>query len=362
MQNEDLIELTYEAAFLPELWPDVCDRIAGYGDAYSTSLITLDHNNSYRWVSSTKIQEQMALFADSPLRAQNVRPFRHLEKAPFSYLRDIDVMTEEEIANDPVYGEFMRPWGLGWTLGDVLQEPTGHLLVVDLIRKESEGPFGTEHIQRMNEMKSHLTRASWMASRLAFKEAASMVQALELLALPAAVISDAGAVVAANDALQRLSPDITIGRGNRMAVASQRANELLTVAIAAVAQGREAAVQSIPLLLSEEPPPSILHIVPIRRSARDIFSRSSAIVIVTRLAAGAVWSTGVLTGLFDLTTSEAVVAREMARGATIDEAAIRLKLSPQTVRTYLKRVYSKTGTSRQAELVALLATPTVTAG
>lgn len=55
-----------------------------------------------------------------------------------------------------------------------------------------------------------------------------------------------------------------------------------------------------------------------------------------------------------LTATEARLAWLLAEGHTLQSAAGQLGVTHGTVRTHLKRVFSKTGTSRQAELVALV--------
>jgi DNA-binding CsgD family transcriptional regulator len=59
---------------------------------------------------------------------------------------------------------------------------------------------------------------------------------------------------------------------------------------------------------------------------------------------------------YGLTLAEVRVALSVASGITIGHAAQRLKISVNTVKTHLRRVYEKTGTSRQAQLARLLAT------
>lgn len=58
--------------------------------------------------------------------------------------------------------------------------------------------------------------------------------------------------------------------------------------------------------------------------------------------------------LFDFTKAEARLAQLLAQGLTIDEAAERLAVSRNTLRTHLRSVFVKTGTSRQSELVRTL--------
>jgi DNA-binding CsgD family transcriptional regulator len=59
-------------------------------------------------------------------------------------------------------------------------------------------------------------------------------------------------------------------------------------------------------------------------------------------------------GLFQLTSAEAALCRRLMHGDTIETHADAMGLSTWTVRTHLRNVFGKTGTSRQAELVALL--------
>ncbi len=64
----------------------------------------------------------------------------------------------------------------------------------------------------------------------------------------------------------------------------------------------------------------------------------------------------VLMALFGLTRAEARVAGALAEGRSLEEVSERFRLSKQTVRTQLKSVFFKTGTSRQSELVRLVLT------
>jgi len=57
-----------------------------------------------------------------------------------------------------------------------------------------------------------------------------------------------------------------------------------------------------------------------------------------------------------LTPAEASLASVMMQGCPVEEAADRLGVSVNTAKTHLKRVFAKTGVTRQAELVYLLLT------
>jgi DNA-binding CsgD family transcriptional regulator len=61
-----------------------------------------------------------------------------------------------------------------------------------------------------------------------------------------------------------------------------------------------------------------------------------------------------LVQLFRLSPAEARLARALALGKTPEEFATECELSMATVRTQLRKVFEKTGTARQAELMKLL--------
>jgi len=61
-----------------------------------------------------------------------------------------------------------------------------------------------------------------------------------------------------------------------------------------------------------------------------------------------------LQDLFGLTPMEAMIGARLAEGAALERIAETIGISLSTVRFHLKNLYSKTGTARQAELVALI--------
>ena len=58
--------------------------------------------------------------------------------------------------------------------------------------------------------------------------------------------------------------------------------------------------------------------------------------------------------LYGLTRSEARIAAILMQGRSVEDAAGDLEVSTNTIRTHLKRVFSKTGTLRQGDLISLL--------
>jgi DNA-binding CsgD family transcriptional regulator len=58
--------------------------------------------------------------------------------------------------------------------------------------------------------------------------------------------------------------------------------------------------------------------------------------------------------LFDLTPAEAAVARRLTAGLSLEDAASSLDISRNTARAHLRSIFSKSGITRQTELVRLM--------
>jgi DNA-binding NarL/FixJ family response regulator len=97
-------------------------------------------------------------------------------------------------------------------------------------------------------------------------------------------------------------------------------------------------------------------VLPLRRNAHEIFSGGDTLVAVTTLSASSTApSPAVLESLFDFGQSEVTFATALVEGLTVREAAQKCGLTESSGRTYLARLFAKTGTHRQAELITLLA-------
>jgi DNA-binding NarL/FixJ family response regulator len=82
--------------------------------------------------------------------------------------------------------------------------------------------------------------------------------------------------------------------------------------------------------------------------------RAAALVFVREVDSRALPSPEALRALFNLNPSEARLAHALASGLDLKEAAEAQAVTLSTARTYLKRLFQKTGVNRQAELVRLL--------
>ena len=103
--------------------------------------------------------------------------------------------------------------------------------------------------------------------------------------------------------------------------------------------------------------PTSVGIRPIRMSGGLGGSPRSGFVLIARTAeASFEMDEAPLRAAYLLTAAEARVCSALITGENVHMLSLRLGISPQTARTHLKRIYDKTGTTRQAELLRLLVT------
>ena len=142
------------------------------------------------------------------------------------------------------------------------------------------------------------------------------------------------------DAMSLVSNRFVINRSND----AIRFQVALRAALAGVADRKVIAIagnDGVPLLLS------------ISRMSASL-GEARACVMITR--AGAVTEPDIepLAEHFSLTQVEIRLVRHLVKGLNVQETAKALQLKVDTVRTYLKQIFQKTGTHRQVELLQLV--------
>jgi DNA-binding CsgD family transcriptional regulator len=86
----------------------------------------------------------------------------------------------------------------------------------------------------------------------------------------------------------------------------------------------------------------------------DLAIGSASAILFIRASAAPLLTSDALKSLFGLTQSEALVAKALTEGKSVEEIASGAGVSLNTTRVHLKSIFGKTGTNRQAHLVALL--------
>lgn len=354
--SESLVTSIYEAAALPELWPSVLQRIAAQVDAADASFLAM---LSCRWSGSWlgMVGSPAFPYDDYVIKKVSERsqlPERLLAWEGAGFASTSEGFTEDEWQRDPYYLDVSKPNRLGHAAATAIRNPSGEVIVVHLDSYASRWDFTRDEIERLNALRPHLARATLLATRWRLERLKSVAEALEALHLPALILDGAGRVLAANKLIEPLTGYINWLARDRIALIDSAANRLLTAAIAELHDVQSTAVRSFAARSAAGEDRVVGHLIPTPGLARDMFGGGSGILILTPITAPEPPDVALIRGLFDLTPREAVVARAIAQGLTVDDIAGRDGVSPETVRTQVKAVLGKTGTGRQVEAAVLL--------
>jgi DNA-binding CsgD family transcriptional regulator/PAS domain-containing protein len=265
------------------------------------------------------------------------------------------------------YADWIRPNDLEEGLFVRL---TGHANPTSFVvagSKRSQSFDSADRVTLMAELVPHLQQALCAHDQLSAltRRNGDLADALNMLPHGIIVVGTGLRILECNTAAENLLAE---GQALRMSAgclaasarhAQQRLQQLVHSAIAGDGSG----VRSGGALACDRPAPHgpyVLHVLPIdRRTVGVVTPGPTALVVVVDADRDPFPEAPILRQLYDLTTAEATVARLLAHGRCPTAIADQLSLSPTTVKTHLRAIFDKTGTHRQAELVAhlLSATP-----
>lgn len=352
-----LIDRIYEASVVPELWPAVLDDLARLTDAKGGLLFSVS-DKVLSWTATDNLQDVFASYVSDGWFRRCGRRVCMFEKGHSAFITEQDYWSEEELEANEIYRDFFRPLDLGWSAGTGLAIPTGDRIVFSVERAYSSGPMEKQNVELLNEVRPHLARSAMVAARLGLKAAEGARETLAKLGVPTILLNAGGMALETSNLTDDISEYLVWGAENRLSFTDTHASGLLQSSMESLGADISS-VGSFPVRNKANKAVLVAHLIPITQSAYDIFAQGYALLVLLPLASKMAPSADLVMSLFDLTASEAHVARSLVAGQSVDDIAADRGVSLNTIRTHLRKVMEKTGASRQAELVALLAGVTV---
>jgi DNA-binding CsgD family transcriptional regulator len=349
--DPELVDRIYECSLVPELWPGVLHEVGRIAEAGASLFITKDDVIS--WTASKLAHEATAKFVKEGWFWRGQVVARLFAARHAGFLTDLDLFTRDELVQEPIYRDIWSQFGAGWAVATAIPIPTGENLSLVLPRRTERGPVERAVVQKLDELRPHLARSALLSARLQLERARIASETLAALGLPALVLNEQGKVLAANSVIEALTGYVQWRAQDRVSLKDKAADKLLRDGIAAI-DVAGAAVCSFPVRDTGAEAMMVAHVIPIRLSARDIFVRCAAALVLTPVTTPQAPPVELVQSLFDLTPAEARVARSLAAGKTVADIATDGGVSRNTILGQLRCVMEKTGCHRQAEVVGLL--------
>jgi DNA-binding CsgD family transcriptional regulator len=273
-----------------------------------------------------------------------------------------DWLDIDEFRTTTFYNEWARPQGLEDATNILLGKSADGTSRLSIMKGGGLVDRRMYHV--MSRLTPHVQRAMQVRQKLQRQNALDAVSARTLDALRSAVLlldSD-GFITHANTSAQDMLDEADVLRAvrGRLATSDLAADRGLRQALADTAFGERAvASATVSLhLTARDGSHYVGHLVPLTAGRRQTFAacyEACAVLFVSKAALDTIVAPDLIRKLFKLTPTELRVLLAIVEIGGVPDVARSMGVAETTIKTHLARIFMKTGTKRQADLVRLMA-------
>ena len=361
----DLVGRIYDAALDASHWPAVLQ-----------DLVRLTHSNT-----GNLAEFDLANGATRPIAAIDMPAKGFSDYETYYWQQDIwtpkpgtfeigrAYSSRQTIADDVLlrsgfYHDWMKPLRLFHGMGGIPLVEGQKMLLIGVHRPWSrQRSYGDQDVGLLQQLFPHFKRALQIQHRLdhAAVERASFAETVDHLLRGVFAFDSNGRLLWANRTGQELcrqADGLTIQKRNLMAALPAETQRLHQLIHHTVQMSNGASLFCGDSLLVSRPSglrPYIVLVSPLRAGRGRLDNRQPAVVVfVSDPERMPEVPLDRLMRLYGLTRAEARLAQQLAGGLDLKEIAATTHRTLNTLRSQLKQVFQKTGTSRQAQLVRLV--------
>ena len=368
MSNDEkltrLIATIYDAALDSVLWPEALAAIADFVDGRVGGLLTRDSTRrevNAHWHAGGD-PHYLRLYAETYSR---LGPVATSPPGDVEQIVSIpDLVPYDEFLDGRFYREWAEPQDWVDVAVAVLDKSASGCAYLSMSRDLETGMVDAAMRERMALIVPHVRRAVLIGKAIEFRQAetATFMDVLDGLSVGLFLIDANGRIVHANTAGSDMlgAGDLLRSIGGRLVAGDAQVEHSLRQTAAAAANGdREVGTRSIVVpLRARDEARYVAHMLPLSGGARGRTGAaySAVAALFVRKAELQYPSPPEVIGrTFDLTPAELRVLLGIVQIGGVPEVAAAFGIADTTVKTHLGRLYAKTGTARQADLVKLVA-------
>jgi DNA-binding CsgD family transcriptional regulator/PAS domain-containing protein len=361
-----LIGDVYDAALDPASWPKALEKTCRYVEGMASILLSQD--------SAQKTAEFHFSWGDDPEYTRSYQD-TYVKMNPLllpmvlttetgSVVANSDLLPIEEFRTTRFYQEWAQPQGYLDAVSATLDKSATGYAALAVTRHERDGLVDDGMRRRMQLLAPHFRRAVAIGKVIEANkvEAATLADALDGLAAGMFLVDASGRIVHANARGHAIVAEAKVlkGLGGRLSAIDLQADKTLadvftTADAGDVALGAKGI--AVPLA-ARDGERWVAHVLPLTSGARrqaSVCYAAVAAVFVREAALDLHSPLETLSDLYELTPAELRVLMAIVEIGGVPDVAPVLGISETTVKTHLRRLFEKTGTKRQADLVKLVA-------
>ena len=357
-----LVRDIYDAALDSALWADVLgkarDFVGGSAAAVYSRNATEKGLNVYHQDDRLDPHYRQLYFDRCAKRDPTIAGefFAQLEQP----IVTIDLLPYDELVD--TRQEWARPQQLVDLPRAIIEKSATGMSFFGVFCEERDGIADDEMRRRMRLIAPHLRRAMLIGAAMERKtaEAALLADALDGFSAGMFLVDASGRIVHANARGRAQLDERSVVRagGGKLAAIEAKANQELTLALANggdAALGVEGVAVPLTALDGEHYVAQVLPLTSGERRRAGAGYAAVAALFVRKAELDAPSPAEAIARLYKLTPSELRVLLGVVQVGGVPEVADALGIARATVRTHLQRLFDKTDTKRQSDLVKLVA-------
>jgi len=358
-----LIAGIYDAALDATRWPRVLASIADYVDGRVVGLLAKDPVGKQvkaHWHAGGD-PHYMRLYAETysrlgPIATSPLGEIEQIVSVP-------EIVPYEEFVRGRYYREWAEPQGWVDIAMAVIDKSANGTACLTISRDEEAGMVDATMRERLALVVPHVRRAVLIGKAIAFKqsEAEAFADVLDGLSASVFLVDPNGRILHANDAGENTlrGGDFLRSVGGRLVASDPQIDHGLRETVAAAASGdREIGSRGIAVPVStRDGERYVAHVLPLASGERHRAGppAATAALFVRKAALERAMPPEVIGKTYNLTPAELRVLLGIVDIGGVPEIATAFGVAETTVKTHLGRLFEKTGTGRQADLVKLVA-------
>jgi DNA-binding CsgD family transcriptional regulator len=355
----EAVHTFFEAAKSPRLWPSALKILS---DAVGAEGCVLKPGQAAPMppVVSPDLDECLMYALRNGWIENNARN----ERSIAAFGRGQDIVTESmvfspwELDNIPYCAEFINRFHYRWFAAMNLVGQGRSSIVLELQRPACSRPFSDAEIETMRRVRPHLVEAANMALHLADVHHDGLLAAFRTFHCGAILLDWRARVLRLGAMAEFLMGTALRVRGDGTLRARDGESDAALQQLIGSAIGSGELVAPGPVgvvsIARAGAPPFLARVIALPQPHADRLKPARAVLLLAEQDVEGTPQLPDLCQMFDLTNSEASTVAALAQGHNPREIAKMRRIGYTTVRTHLRSAFAKTGTRRQAELVALV--------
>lgn len=355
---ENCVDALYRSLAVPGGLTDAVGSLRRLFGATSATYIHLGPQNQFIDFAHQGHDPSMErLFVDRYAELDPTRPYV-LNGKPGQWVQD-DRLLDPETTTQPEYvNDFARPAGIRWFRGGKVFEDRSGAAFFSVQRPFDAPRFEAASITLLDHVRPHLQRVARLRAELAgsISIMSAATAAMDHLSIAVCLTDKHRKILYANSAAEAViatSSTLRIQHG-RLNSSKPEVTDMLQRSTAAATRHPRCATAFSPNPHSPVAQRVLVRAIPLSAELPLARFGHGDLVLFFFSSGPAVPGLHALQQLFGLTPAEAELIQLLAQGKSAQACAAERGVSLATVRTQLARIFAKTGTSSQAQLMLLV--------